>query len=122
MITPSAAVIAAILLLPAPATAALSQGSPAGAEAVGGSSVARGPDGASYFGDRSGRVLRVAPGQPSQVYATGLPGIIGLSWGADQRLYARTTTRKRLHATVLIQVSRTGAHRVVAVETPEARR
>ena len=120
MITLGSAAMAALLVVPAPVAPPAE--SPAGAEAAGGSAVTRGPDGAYYVGDRAGRVLRIAPGHVPQVYATGLPGLVSLAWGTDHRLYARATTRKRLRSTVLIQVSRTGAHRVMEIDPVPARR
>ncbi|MBO3738887.1 ScyD/ScyE family protein [Actinoplanes flavus] len=53
-------------------------------------SVAEGPDGAFYVGERAGRegrIWRIEPGRAPQMYASGLRGVVDLVWSPSGDLY-----------------------------------
>ncbi|WP_246635741.1 ScyD/ScyE family protein [Actinoplanes hulinensis] len=72
-------------------------------------SVAEGPDGAYYVGERAGRegrIWRIEPGRAPRVYASGLRGVIDLAWSPSGDLYV-------LDGTDLLRLGRRGTRTVV---------
>ncbi|GID52383.1 ScyD/ScyE family protein [Actinoplanes couchii] len=69
------------------------------------SSVAEGPDGAWYVGERA-RIWRVVPGHEPQVWAGGFTRIVDLAWSPEGRLYV-------LESGALLRVDGGGARTVV---------
>ncbi|MEV0900626.1 ScyD/ScyE family protein [Actinoplanes sp. NPDC049802] len=72
-------------------------------------SVAEGPDGAYYVGERAardGRIWRIEPGRAPQVYASGLTGVADLAWSPAGELYV-------LDGAVLLRVGKRGSRTVV---------
>ncbi|GIE40517.1 hypothetical protein Alo02nite_34150 [Actinoplanes lobatus] len=69
-------------------------------------SVAEGPDGAYYVGERAGRIWRIEPGRAPRVYASGLRGVVDLAWSPSGDLYV-------LDGTALLRLGRRGTRTVV---------
>ncbi|GAB3084505.1 ScyD/ScyE family protein [Pedococcus soli] len=95
--------------------------------------VVRGPDGAWYVSQLTGfpfpvghaNIYRVVKGQAPTVWATGLTNVTSLAFDRHGRLYAVQLADTGLLAVgdalpsgSLLQVSRTGAHKVVADDLP----
>ncbi|MBB3094711.1 hypothetical protein FHR83_002374 [Actinoplanes campanulatus] len=69
-------------------------------------SVAEGPDGAYYVGERAGRIWRIEPGRDPRMYASGLRGVVDLAWSPSGDLYV-------LDGTDLLRLGRRGTRTVV---------